>query len=154
MFNISQNWLADQHIFASFPPNCNTLLTFLYLICVIMSSHVNIYDFVKIMWWIWYVLTKSKLEHDPVNLLPYILPLGNKLKRHKKSIFWNPCMYVLTEMTETLNKACNGTEKLTFASNFKNNVINIWINKTKTKWFNLLVVHVVESWTIAYNITT
>ena len=36
-----------------------------------MSPHVNMIDFVKIMRRIWYVLTKSKLEHDPVSLVPY-----------------------------------------------------------------------------------
>ena len=56
-------------------------------------------------------------------------------------------------MTQNLCKASNGTEKIICVSNFKNSVIGIWINKTKNKWFNLIVMYVVESLPVAYHIT-
>ena len=62
-------------------------------------------------------------------------------------------MDVFAEMTQTFCKSSNGTEKIICFNNFKNNVIDIWIIKTKTKWFNLSVAHVIKSWSIAYNIT-
>ena len=81
-----------------------------------------------------------------------ILPLENRLKLHKYSIFWNPCMHFLVEMTQNLCKASNGTEKIICVSNFKNNVIEVWISKTKHKWFNLFITHVIKSWPVAYHI--
>ena len=74
-----------------------------------------------------------------------IIPLENKLKLHKHSIFENPCMHILAEMTQNLYKASSGTKKLNCVSNFKNNEINVWINKSKNKGFKLLVTHGFES---------
>jgi len=78
---------------------------------------------------------------------------GKQIKVTQALHIWNPCMHFLVEMTQNLYKEYNGTEKIICVRNFKNNVIDVWINKTKNKWFNLLVMHVVESWPVAYHIT-
>ena len=47
----------------------------------------------------------------------------------KHSIFGNPCMHFLLEMTQNLCKASKGIEKLIYVGNFKNNEIEVLINK-------------------------
>ena len=60
-----------------------------------------------------------------------ILPLETKLKLHKQPYFGILVCIFLTKITQNLYKASNGTEKIICVSNFKNNVIDVWINKTK-----------------------